>query len=197
MSLQPRPGYTFEDYLAAERDELEIRHEFVGGEVFAMVGTTENHNIIVGNVIHGLIAQMKGRPCLAYSNDLRVRIEEADASTYPDVSALCGERQFHDNKHDTLLNPSVIVEVFSPSTEGYDRGDKFAIYRRLSSLREYLLLSQSKVSAELFVRQPGGRWLLGEYDSTDAQVPLDSIDCRLSLGEVYDKVDFTAAPPPD
>jgi Uma2 family endonuclease len=191
MSLQPKPGYTFEDYLAAEREELEVRHEFVAGEVFAMVGATANHNIIVANIIHELVAQMKGRPCLVFSNDMRVRIEEVDASTYPDVLALCGERQFHDDRRDVLLNPSLIVEVLSPSTEAYDRGEKFAIYRRLPSLREYLLVSQVKVAAELYVRQPEGRWLLSEYSRPDAEVPLVSLDCRLALREIFDKVELT------
>jgi len=191
MSLQPKSGYTFEDYLAAEREEREIRHEFFGGEVFAMVGTTENHNIIVSNIVRELGMQMKGRSCLVYSNDMRVRIEAADAAKYPDVTALCGERRFHDDKRDVLLNPSLIVEVLSPSTEAYDRGEKFAIYRRLPSLREYLLISQDKIAAELHVRQPDRRWLLSEYDVPEAEVPLPSVDCRLPLREIYDKVELT------
>jgi Uma2 family endonuclease len=191
MSLQPKPGYTFEAYLAAEREELEVRHEFVAGEVFAMVGATANHNIIVANIIHELVAQMKGRPCLVFSNDMRVRIEGADASTYPDVLALCGERQFHDDRRDVLLNPSLIVEVLSPSTEAYDRGGKFAIYRRLASLREYLLVSQDKVAAELYVRQAEGRWLLSEYSRPDAEIPLSSLDCCLAVREIFDKVELT------
>jgi len=192
MSLKPKTAFTFEDYLAAEREELEIRHEYVGGEVFAMVGATANHNIIVTNLIGELRAQMKGLPCFVYSNDMKVRIETADASKYPNVLAHCGEPQFYDNRRDVLLNPSLIVEVLSPSTEAYDRGEKFAIYRRLPSLREYLLVSQSRISAELYVRQANGRWLLGEYSGRDAVVPLESVDCHLALGEVYDKVDFTA-----
>lgn len=194
MSLQPKTGYTFEDYLAAEREEREVRHEFIRGEVFAMVGTTESHNIIVTNLVGELRAQMKGRPCLVYSNDLRVRIEAADASTYPDVVALCGERAFHDGRRDVLLNPSLIIEVLSPSTEGYDRGGKFAIYRRLPSLQEYLLVSQDKQATELYIRQPDGRWLLSEHSGPDAEVHLPSVDCCLSLREIYDKVDFPEMP---
>ena len=190
MSLQPRTGYTFEDYLAAEREELEVRHEFVAGEVFAMVGTTANHSIIVANVIGELRAQMKRRPCLVFSTDLRVRIDAADACTYPDVIALCGETQLHDDRRDVLLNPSLIVEVLSPSTEAYDRGEKFAIYRRLPSLREYLLVSQDKLVAELFVRQPDGRWLLSEFTGPDAEILLPSVDCLLALREIYDKVEL-------
>jgi Uma2 family endonuclease len=190
MSLQPETGYTFEDYLAAEREEMEIRHEFVAGEAFAMVGATANHNIIVANIIRELGTQMKGRPCLVYSNDMKVRINAADASKYPDVLAHCGKQEFYDGRRDVLLNPSLIVEVLSPSTEAYDRGEKFAIYRQLPSLREYLLVSQSKVVAELYVRQPDGRWMLNAQDGPDAEVTLESVDCVLSMGEIFDKVDL-------
>jgi Uma2 family endonuclease len=189
VSLQPKTAYTFEDYLAAEREEREVRHEFVGGELFAMVGTTANHSLIVANIIHELVAQTKGRPCRVFSTDLRVRIEAADACTYPDAMALCGEAQLHDDRGDVLLNPSLIVEVLSPSTEAYDRGEKFAIYRRLPSLREYFLVAQDKVLAELFVRLPDGHWLLSEYSGLDAGVPLPSVDCRLVLREIYDKLE--------
>jgi Uma2 family endonuclease len=193
MPLQPKTGYTFEDYLAAERAELHIRHEYVAGEVFAMVGATATHNIIVANLIGGLWTQMKGSPCFVYSNDMRVRIESADASLYPDVLAHCGDPQFHDDRQDVLLNPALVVEVLSPSTEAYDRGDKFAIYRRLPSLQEYLLVSQERMRAELFLRGPDGRWLLGEYSGPEESVPLESVGCALPLSEIYDKVGLSEA----
>jgi Uma2 family endonuclease len=116
MSLQQKTVYTFENYLAAEREEIEVRHEFVAGEVFAMVGATADHNIIVANIVRELGTQMKVRPCLVYSNDMRVRIEASDASKYPDVIAHCGKQQFYDGRRDVLLNPSLIIEVLSPST---------------------------------------------------------------------------------
>jgi Uma2 family endonuclease len=191
MSLQPKTGYTFEDYLAAERAELEIRHEYVAGEVFAMVGATAGPNIIVANLIGGLWTEMKGRQCLVYSNDMRVRIESADASLYPDILAHCGGPQFHDDRQDVLLNPSLIAEVLSPSTEAHDRGEKFAVYRRLPSLQEYLLVAQERMRAELFVRGPDGRWLLSEYSSPKESVPMESVGCVLPLSEVYDKVEFS------
>jgi Uma2 family endonuclease len=190
MSLQPKPGYTFDDYLAAEREEREVRHELIRGKIFAMVGTTAMHSLIAANIIRDLGNQTKGRPCLIFSTDLRLRIEAADACTYPDVMALCGETQLHDDRRDVLLNPSLIIEVLSPSTEAYDRGGKFAIYRRLPSLREYLLVSQDKPATELYVRQTDGRWLLSEHSGPDAEVPLPSVDCCLSLREIYDKVVF-------
>ena len=193
MSLQPQTRFTFEDYLSVEREEMETRHEFVDGEVFDMVGASENHNIIVSNLVGELRAQMKGRPCLTYSSDMKVRIESADAFKYPDVVALCGERKFYDRRRDVLLNPSVIIEVLSPSTEAYDRGEKFAIFRRLPSLHEYLLVSQGRTAAELYVRQPDECWLLSEHRGAEAEVPLESIACALSLTEVYDKVEFSAS----
>ena len=128
MTLQARLQYSFEDFLAAER-KAAIRHEYVNGNVYDMVGATENHNIIVANLTTLLVNQMKGRPCLAYANDMKVRIEPADACKYPDLMALCGECKFIDERREVLLNPSLIIEVLSVSTEAYDRGEKFALYR--------------------------------------------------------------------
>ncbi len=190
MTVRPKPHYSFDAYLDTERAESDLRHEYLDGEVFAMTGATESHNIIVMNISGELRIQMKGRPCFVYTNDMRVRIEGADAGKYPDVAAICGERLFYDQRRDVLLNPSLIVEVLSESTEAYDRGEKFAVYRRLPSLREYLLISQRRMRAELFVRQGDGGWLLTEYSDPMESVPLASIDCRLSLAEVYDKVEF-------
>ncbi|MEA3276005.1 MAG: Uma2 family endonuclease [Pseudomonadota bacterium] len=192
MSLQPKTGYTFDDYLAAERAALETRHEYVAGDVFAMTGATENHNIIVANIITALTLQMRGRPCRVYAKDMKVRVDASDAGTYPDVTAICGERGFYDGRRDVPLNPSVIIEVLSDSTEAYDRGDKFALYRALPSLREYLLVSQHVMRAELYVHQADGHWMLGDHGVADNAVPLASIDCSLSLADVYDKVEFSA-----
>lgn len=188
--LQPRTRYSFEDYLAAEREELEARHEFIAGEVFAVTGATVNHNIIVANIIRELGLQMKGRPCLVFANDMRVRIEAADAATYPDLIGLCGEMQLHDKRHDVLLNPTLIIEVPSPSTEAYDRKEKFAIYRCLPSLREYLLVSQDQIAVELSVRRSDGSWSPTRYNDLDTVVTLASVGCRLALREVYDKVEL-------
>jgi Uma2 family endonuclease len=189
MTVQTQPRYTFEDYLAAER-EAEIRHEYVNGQVFSMVGASENHNIIVANLTTLLLTQMKGRPCLVYANDMKVRIDAENACKYPDITALCGEREFLDNRRDVLLNPSLIIEVLSASTEAYDRGEKFALYRRLPSLEEYVLTSQEKNRIELYTKQPDGGWLLKEYNDDHDQIVLLSIDCELLLGDIYDKVEF-------
>jgi Uma2 family endonuclease len=193
MSLVPKYHLSFDDWLEGERASLEGRSEYVGGEVFAMTDASVEHNAIVANIVRELGTQMKGRPCQVYANDLKVRISSADAGKYPDLIALCGEHQFQDGRRDVLLNPSLIVEVLSDSTEAYDRGDKFAIYRRIPSLREYLLVSQHRVQVELYSRSADGRWILTDFSALTDSVPLASVDCSLSLAEVYDKVEFPPA----
>jgi len=193
MSLQPKLQLTFDDWLEGERASLEGRSEYLDGEVFAMTGASVEHNAIVVNIVRELSIQMKGRPCQVYANDLKVRIRPADAGKYPDLIALCGEHQFQDGRRDVLLNPSLIVEVLSDSTEAYDRGKKFAIYRQIPSLREYLLISQHQVQVELFSRGDDGRWTLSDYSALSDSVLLPSVGCTLSLAEVYDKVDLKPA----
>ncbi|WP_295436678.1 Uma2 family endonuclease [uncultured Thiodictyon sp.] len=190
MLLQPKPSLTFDDWLANERAAIEGRSEYIDGEVFAMTGAREQHNLIVTNLIGELHPQMKGRPCRIYANDMKVRIRAANAGTYPDLVALCGEHEFLDERRDLLLNPSLIVEVLSNSTEAYDRGGKFAIYRRIPSLTEYLLVSQYRVAVELFSRGADDRWTLSEFTALDATVTLASVGCTLTLAEIYDKVDL-------
>jgi Uma2 family endonuclease len=190
MFAQPKPAYTFDDWLATERAALESRAEYVGGEVFAMTGASEAHNLIVVNTVASLHAQMKGRPCRVYANDLKVRVQQADAGLYPDIVALCGDRDFYGDRRDVIQNPDLIVEVLSDSTEAYTRGDKFAIYRQLASIKEFLLISQHQVRAELFTRQPDDRWLFSDYSALGDTVPLPSVGCSLALAEVYDKVDL-------
>jgi Uma2 family endonuclease len=193
MSLAPKHHLSFDDWLEGERASLEGRSEYVGGEVFAMTGASVEHNAIVANIVRELGTQMKGRPCQVYANDLKVRISSADAGQYPDLIALCGEHQFQDGRRDVLLNPSLVVEVLSDSTEAYDRGDKFALYRQIPSLREYLLVSQHRVQVELYSRSADGRWILTDFSALTDSVPLASVDCSLSLAEVYDKVEFPPA----
>lgn len=189
MTALPQPSCGFEEYLTTERRQP-TRNEFVAGEVYAMTGAQESHNLIVANLIIIIGTQFKQRPCRVFANDMKVRIEAADACTYPDVIALCGERQYFDQRRDVITNPTLIVEVLSESTEAYDRGDKFALYHRLPSLREYLLLSQERVAADLYSRQPEGRWLLTSFEQADQAIPLESVACNLPMAEVYDKVEF-------
>lgn len=193
MSLQPKPHLDFADWLAAERASDQGRTEYLNGEVVALAGGSEAHNLIAGNVHGELRTCFKGRPCYVYTSDMKVRVESANLGAYPDVMAICGERQFLDNRRDIITNPAFIVEVLSDSTEAYDRGDKFAYYRSIPSLQAYLLLSQQRVSAELFLRQPSGDWLLSVYTDPSDCIPLTALDTELSLAEVYDKVEFTPA----
>jgi Uma2 family endonuclease len=210
MSLQPKPHLSFEDWLAAERASLEGRSEYIGGEVFAMSGASAAHNGIVMNIGSELRTQMKGRPCQVYANDMKVRVRASDTGTYPDLVAFCGEHQFQDGRRDLLLNPSLIVEVLtardgrdirnagavadnSDSTDAYDRGGKFALYRQIPSLQEYLLVSQHQVQVELHTRGDYGRWILRDFTALTDSVPLTSLGCTLALAEVYDKVEFVPA----
>jgi Uma2 family endonuclease len=192
MSLQPKHHLDFADWLAAERASDQGRTEYLNGEVFAIESGTEAHNLICGNLLGELGNHFKGRPCYVYTSDMKVRVESAELGAYPDVMATCGERQFLDDRRDVLMNPTLIVEVLSDSTEAYDRGDKFAYYRSIPSLRAYLLLSQHRVSAELFLRQPSGDWLLSIYTDPSDRIPLAALDTELSMAEIYDKVELTA-----
>lgn len=190
MSLQPKPLLYFADWLAAERASDQGRTQYLNGEVFAMAGGSEAHSLIAANVVGELRNRFKGRPCYAYTSDMKVRIESANLGTYPDAMAICGERQFWDDRRDVTTNPNLIVEVLSDSTEAFDRGDKFGYYRLLPSLRAYLLLSQHRVAAELFLRQPSGDWLLSTYTDLGDRIALPPLDTELPLAEVYDKVEF-------
>ncbi|KAA6186951.1 Uma2 family endonuclease [Thiohalocapsa marina] len=192
MSAQPKPFYRIEDWLADERAALETRSEYIDGEVFAMPGASEARNLIVTNISGELRSAFESRPCRVYANDMKVHIRAANEGRYPDLAALCGEREFFDGRTDLLLNPSLIVEVLSDSTEGYDRGAKFASYRLIPSLRDYLLISQHRMQAELYTRQSDGRWLLSDFSAPTDRIPLESVDCLLELAEVYDKVELPA-----
>lgn len=183
------PRYTAEEYLALER-KAEEKSEYVNGHIIAMSGASRQHNIIAANISREISSQLRGRPCESYISDMRVRVNETGLYTYPDVIAVCGDIRFADDQSDTLLNPTVIVEVLSSSTEAYDRGDKFAHYRRLESLQDYLLVSQEIARVEHYVRQ-GEKWVLSEVSALADTVHLASVQCDLTLGDIYDKVQFT------
>lgn len=191
MSAAPQPRLSFDDWLAIERTATDQRSEYVAGEVFAMAGGTEEHNLIVANVVRELGNQFKGRPCRVYPSDMKVHIADDDVATYPDVMVICGERLFYEDRRDLVTNPSLIVEVLSDSTEAYDRGDKFRHYRSLESLQAYLLLSQYRVQAELFLRQPDETWRLSTYQDPSESIPLSVVGAELLLAEVYDKVELS------
>ncbi|MFZ2632846.1 MAG: Uma2 family endonuclease [Desulfosalsimonadaceae bacterium] len=186
MGTLTQPKYSIAQYLDLER-KAEHKSEYVNGCIFAMAGASRVHNQITFNIAGLLHAQIKDRPCAAYINDMRVKVSATGLYTYPDVAAVCGEPVFEDAIADTLLNPMVIIEVLSQSTEAYDRGEKFAHYRRLSSLADYVLISQDKACVEHFVRQ-GNQWVLSEINDVEGKINLNSIGCNLSLGEIYNKV---------
>ena len=189
MSLRTQARISPEEYLAAER-ACEAKHEYLAGEIFAMGGASWEHNLIVTNLVRELSGQLKDRPCRVFASNMKIGVEAADLYAYPDVVIGCGEDRFADRHFDTLLNPTVVIEVLSPSTEAYDRSKKFAHYRQLESLTNYLLVSQSRRRIEHFHREPDGRWLLFEAAGAEAALEIPSIGCRLALAEVYDKVEI-------
>ncbi|MBM4254931.1 MAG: Uma2 family endonuclease [Deltaproteobacteria bacterium] len=191
MSLQPKPFLTPEEYLAIER-KAEYKSEYFNGEMFAMAGASARHALIVTNVVSELREQLRRKPCTVYSTDLRVRVSPTGLYPYPDVVVICGQPQFADAIPDMIVNPTLIVEVLSDSTQDYDRGGKFEQYRSLASFKEYVLIAQDRCHVEHFVRQPDNRWLLAETNKIEDALHLSSIDCTLALTEVYDKVELPA-----
>ena len=184
---------TPEEYIALERKALPdseiVRSEYFNGEIIAMSGASFAHNLITYNISGELRTRLRGSGCLAFANEMRVSIPSANSYFYPDVSVVCEEPRFEDNVFDALLNPIVVVEVLSPSTEAYDRGDKFAHYRQLQSLQEYILVSQDKVRIDHYVRHTA-QWILTDFQELDQHLPLTSIQCELPLQEIYESVPF-------
>ena len=187
MSAETKHRLSVEEYLALER-RAETRSEYLNGETFALVGARREHNLIVGNVLATLHGQLRGKSCEVYANDMRVRVSATGLFAYPDVVVICGPAEFDDTEADTLLNPRLIVEVLSPTTENYDRGTKFAHYRTAASLADYVLIAQDRVHVEHFTKQTDGRWLLSETDDRASALELPSIGCRLFLAEIYERV---------
>jgi Uma2 family endonuclease len=174
---------TFAEYLAQEPSS-EIKHGLVNGEIFAMGGNTPEHARLSSRIAGALLAQLRGRPCEAFSSDLRVRVLATGLVTYPDVSVVCGRFERDPEDANTLVNPVVLVEVLSDSSEAYDRGEKFAHYRRIPSLRDYVLVSQRRPHIEVFRRNEDGSWTLFEAEASGS-VKLASIGCELSVDDVY------------
>jgi Uma2 family endonuclease len=187
MSHQPKTLLTPEEYLALER-KSETKSEYYAGEVFAMVGASKRHNLIAANIIRVLGNQLLDRPCNVYPSDMRVKVSATGKYTYPDVVVACEEEKFDDEEKDTLLNPVVIIEVLSESTEAYDRGKKFEQYQHIESLTEYLLITQDRYRVEQYVRQSNREWRYSEYHSADDVVNVSVIGCQLPLKDVYAKV---------
>ena len=187
MSRQIKPYVTPEEYLALER-KAEYKSEYLHGEIFAMTGASRKHNLIAVNIAGELNRQLKGKSCEVYASDMRVKVAASGLYTYPDVVVVCGQPQFEDDYFDTLLNPTVLFEVLSKTTERYDRIAKSGYYRALESLAEHLLVAQDEIRVEQYVKQADERWALAETRSIEGTIELHSIGCSLALEDIYDKV---------
>lgn len=196
---KPESFYTEDEYLAVERASQE-RREYLDGQIYLMAGESEEHGTICTNLTIEIGSQLKGTPCRAFSKDTKVRSGPTPKSRYstqgfysfPDLVVVCGEPQHLDEHRDVLINPKVIIEVLSPSTEAFDRGEKFARYREhLDSLSDYVVVAQSKPLVEHFARQPNGEWMIAATArDLPESVALGSIGCTLRLSEVYDRIVF-------
>ncbi len=186
MSALPKRYFTPAEYLALE-ERADYRSQYVAGEIFAMAGAQPWHNEIAGNIFAGLHSRFRGRPCKAYIADMRVHVPAGELWTYPDIAALHGDPQFEMN---SLLNPQVIFEVLSPTTERFDRGAKFIRYRMMESLADYVLVASERMHIEHFSRNADGSWRLTEYSHPGMALRLASVDVELSLAEMYDQVTF-------
>lgn len=191
MSLPRTLSYfSPEEYLAFERG-TDARHEYLDGHVYAMAGESIEHSRICVNVAGELRARLKGRLCEVLSPNMKVVTSPSGLFSYPDVVLVRGEPRFHDERRDILTNPTVVFEVLSPSTEAYDRGEKFLRYRtQIETLQEYVLVSQHRPLVEHYVRRPDGSWSYSSATGLGEAIDLVSIDCRLPLSEIYDRIVF-------
>lgn len=189
-ALPTKKFITPEEYLETER-VAETKHEYFNGEIFAMAGSSFRHALISTNIASNFSLKLKGKNCRALQSDLRVFVPVTGLYTYPDVSVVGGSPQLVDDSHfDILLNPIVIIEVLSPSTGAYDKGVKFDHYRTIESLKEYVIVWQDKKRVARYTRRDDGGWLLNDFIGDNADVELRSIECVLSIDEIYDKVEF-------
>lgn len=188
MSEHPKHLYTLEEYFALER-ESDTRYEYWEGEIFCMSGAKVAHNRIAGNVFVGLRTELRGHPCEVFGPDQRVMVPAAPPYRYPDASVACGEPEFEDVAGlEALVNPVLLVEVLSATTEKYDRGTKFTAYKSIPAFREYLLVAQDRVSVTRYLRQEDGSWTSEEVTDRSASVHLTTVDCTLALEDVYERV---------
>ena len=181
---------TPEEYLAFER-KAATKHEYLNGQIITMSGASFAHNFITVNIVTYLNVQLMEGECRVAASDMRVKVTQLDSYFYPDVVVVCGEPRAEDDTFDTLLNPVVIAEVLSPSTEGYDRGEKFEHYQQIASLTDYILISQDEVCVEHYCRQGSG-WLQTEFRELEDVLSLPSIDCELRLQDVYRRVEVAS-----
>jgi Uma2 family endonuclease len=182
MVSAERHHYTFREYLELEA-KSDRRHEYFDGQIFAMAGGSPEHGRLAAMIIGLFHQQLRGRPCVTFTSDVRIRVQATGFTTYPDVSVVCGELERDGDDRDAVVNPTVLVEVLSPTTEEYDREDKFSHYRRIASLKAYVLVSQREHRVEVFTRNVDGTWTLRDVERGVAKI--DCVGCDLPLGELY------------
>lgn len=195
MSALPRKFYSPQEYLILER-KAKHKSEYWDGDIYAMAGASREHNLIASNVTTELTAQLRASPCEVYPSDMRVRIPRKARYVYPDVSVACDEPRFEDDVFDTLLNPTVIIEILSETTEGFDRGKKFDSYRTIDSLQAYVLIAQDRYQVMVSARQANRQWLFTDIVDPDGVAVLSSIGCQLKLVDIYHKVRIIEAGQP-
>jgi len=188
MAAIPKTLIAEQDYLEDERKSLH-KSEYYNGEIFAMAGASKTHNKIVASVILAIGEHLKGKSCSFFPSDLRVHNAENSLYTYSDVTVVCGEEKYLDDEFDTLLNPTVLVEVLSPATEDYDRGTKFKLYRTIPSLQNYLLVSSTEFAAEIYTRQANDEWILNTAQGKSSRIHISALNYDLSLSDIYAQVD--------
>jgi Uma2 family endonuclease len=192
MATQPKPRLSPEEYLIRER-LAETKSEYYQGEVFAMAGASENHNLIVANVVSCLVSGLRHRDCRVYPSDMRLLVSSTGLYTYPHVMVVCGKSVLAETQGDVLTNPLLIIEVLSESTKDYDGGGKFHQYMRIPSLQEYLTVSQTERLIDQSIRQDDNSWLIREITPASGHVPLRSLGIELDFSDVYDKIEFNNA----
>lgn len=189
MSSAAKTKLTVAEYLAFERSS-EAKHEFFDGELFAMTGGTPSHSLIASNFIREAGNALKDRPCIVYTSDLRVKVNPSGLYTYPDVTIVCGEQQFDDDQRDTLINPTIVVEVLSKSTASYDRGPKSKHFRKIDSLQALILIEQDCPVVEVYCRQSDGKWILSDATELTDSIAIEPIGIFIPLTEIYRNVTF-------
>lgn len=195
MSSLPEPYYTPEEYLKLER-RAEHKSEYLFGHIYAMAGASPEHITINVNTASSLHTQLRGSSCRVYANDLRVKVPSREFYTYPDLAVICGELQSDELDAHTFVNPKVIIEILSPTTAAYDRGDKFIYYQQIQSLTDYVLIAQDRPRVEHFARQGNQEWLLHIVDSLEGSLQIDSISCSFPLSDIYEDIVFQGNPTP-
>ena len=191
ISIEQEKRYTPEDYLELEVNSEE-RHEYIDGEILTMVGGMPNHNQIVLNLAGTLNQDFRRQPYRVFVTDQRLWIPRKRIYTYPDVMVVQGDLQLQEGRKDTIINPCLIAEVLSESTEAYDRSAKFAAYRTIPSFQEYVLIDQTAMHVEQYSRTEPQKWIFSEYDEAEALLTLCSVPFEISLADLYDKVNFAA-----